>query len=94
MSSLQEIWSFDVKLLVVEKRESITDSKNSELVIEELVLLPVETHVEPKPLGRFQGGESCSGGHVVGQDQVISIDAKVKCILKYPMPTMKKELMR
>ncbi len=33
-------------------------------------------------------------GHIVGQGQVRPRDAKVKCILEYPVPTTKKELMR
>ncbi len=33
-------------------------------------------------------------GHIVAQGQVGPRDAKVKCILKYPVPTTRKELMR
>ena len=33
-------------------------------------------------------------GHIVCQGQVRSRDAKVKCILEYPVPTIRKELTR
>ncbi len=45
----------------------LINSKKSEIAVEKPVLLPVETHVVPKPLDRFQGGvfESfVSGGSV------------------------------
>ena len=34
----------------------LINSKKSEMAVEKPVLLPVETHVVPKPLERFQGG--------------------------------------
>ncbi len=34
----------------------LINSKKSEMAVEKPVLLPVETHVVPKPLVRFQGG--------------------------------------
>ncbi len=63
MVSLQENWTLDVRLLVSEKeKESPTqktpvgliNSTKSEMAVEKLVLLPVETHVMPKPLEKFQ----------------------------------------
>ncbi len=66
MISLQENWTFNVRLLVSEKtkKESLTqktsvgliNSKKSEMAVEKPVYLQVETHAVPKPLERFQGG--------------------------------------
>ncbi len=58
-------WTLDIRCWFLKKeKESQTqktpvgliNSKKSELAIDQPVLLPVESHVVPKPLERFQGG--------------------------------------